>query len=615
MLAVLLGGSANAQLLHRYDFNTTNDTVGTANGSLEGTATLSGGALVTTGTAGGLSGGVPQNGLLLSSNAVTGITNAFTIETWFVANFYGGFCTVFSFSDSTTANYVLATPARGNSPFASSISVVGGGGSYTGPGDIQASEQYQDNGALHEMTVTYDGTTLSYYIDGALGSFAGLPPTISDPGLNLSALPYIGINGGSPYGDNSINGSCRDFRIYGQALTAAQVAGVFALGSDASNAAISNAIAPPSSFVWSGGGANNNWGTALNWASGIAPALSGTKLTFAGITRPTPNLDSSYSVTGLAFSNTASSFTIGTANSSTLTLAGDVVNNSASTETFNVPVSLSVAAALNAAAGNLVVNSNIPLGASALTLNWNNNFTLNGNITGAGTFTKNGAGTLTLGGSSLSAGTVSFNNGTTAFSGAVSSTSGGGTTYVGYLTGNGVLNISGGTLNTGGEVRVGGSDQNGPTVIGTGSLTLNGGTANLGELTVARGNFSDNSISGTVTLNGGSTMVSSNDVIVQFAGMGLGKVVINNSTFIIGPTALKWFMVGYFDSGSGELDITNGNLLLENSSSIKMCRSGNTGANVVNQVGGAVTFYNDAGVTVGGSGVLDMNYAGGSGKQ
>jgi autotransporter-associated beta strand protein len=44
-----------------------------------------------------------------------------------------------------------------------------------------------------------------------------------------------------------------------------------------------------------------------------------------------------------------------------------------------------------------------------------------------------------------------------------------------------------------------------------------------------------------------------------------------------------------------------------------MCRgNNNTGANVVNQLGGAVTFYSDAGVTPGGGGNLDLNYAGGA---
>lgn len=235
--------AATGGLLHRYDFTANaNDSVGTAHGTLRGSATISGGALNTTAAAGGLSGGVPQNGVQLPPSAVSGITGPFTIESWFVANFGGGYTTLFSFSGNNTASYVLATPARGNSPYASSISVVGGGGCTT---ELQASEQYQDNGALHQMVVTCDGSTLSYYIDGALGSYAGLPPTITDPGLVLATLTYIGINGGSPWADNSINGSTRDFRIYGQSLTASQVASAYALGPDASNSAISAALAPP----------------------------------------------------------------------------------------------------------------------------------------------------------------------------------------------------------------------------------------------------------------------------------------------------------------------------------------------------------------------------------
>ena len=136
-------------------------------------------------------------------------------------------------------------------------------------------------------------------------------------------------------------------------------------------------------------------------------------------------------------------------------------------------------------------------------------------------------------------------------------------------------------------------------------------TLSVNSLTVARGNYLDNSISGTVTLNSGGTLISTNDVILEFAGMGRGKLALNGGNFIIGPTATKWLMVGYYDTGAGELDITNGTLFLENGTSLKLCRSGNTGGNVVNQIGGNVTFYSDAGVTVGGGGNLDLNYAGG----
>lgn len=80
----LLSVTANAQLLHRYDFNSTNDTVGTANGRLVGSATLNGGALVTDGGNGTANGTWNGSGPRLTVNptAVSGLTKAFTIETW-----------------------------------------------------------------------------------------------------------------------------------------------------------------------------------------------------------------------------------------------------------------------------------------------------------------------------------------------------------------------------------------------------------------------------------------------------------------------------------------------------------------------------------------------------
>ncbi|HSU54169.1 MAG TPA: LamG-like jellyroll fold domain-containing protein [Candidatus Dormibacteraeota bacterium] len=247
--------SANAQLLHRYDFSTgANDSIGIANGTLQGTASISGGSLNTDGSGGALSGGVPANGVMLPGSAVAGITGPFTIESWFIGNFNGGYCTTFSFSDNTRNNYVLATPARGNFPFASSISVIGGGGTWTGPGDTQAGEQYQDNGALHDMLVTYNGTTLAYYIDGALDSSGwdaanGVSPTTTDPGLNLSSMTFIGINGGSPWPDNSIKGSTLDFRIYGQSVSSSQAASLYSLGADANTASILTTIPEPSALA------------------------------------------------------------------------------------------------------------------------------------------------------------------------------------------------------------------------------------------------------------------------------------------------------------------------------------------------------------------------------
>lgn len=256
---LLAGMFASAQLLHRYDFETAgnaSDRVGTAHGTLRGTATVSGGALNTTGAAGGLSGGVPQNCVSLPASAVAGITNAFSVEVWFSCSPNGGWNTLYSFSANNTANYVLATPAADYLPNPSRIAVKGGGGNAA---ELLANQTPTTNGIVHNMAVTYDGTNVTYYLDGALPTFSGLQNSFADPGLNLSSMTYIGIAGGAPFGDPTIKGKVYDFRIYGQALTAAQVAVLYSLGTNASNAAISNAIAftvaaqPKSMIVPQGG--------------------------------------------------------------------------------------------------------------------------------------------------------------------------------------------------------------------------------------------------------------------------------------------------------------------------------------------------------------------------
>jgi hypothetical protein len=236
---------AECQLLHRYDFETAgsaNDIVGSAHGTVRGSATVSGGALNTSGAAGGLRGGTPQNCVSLPASAVAGITNAFSIEVWFTANYNGPLCTLFAFSAGNTANYVLATPAVAASPWQSRVEVVGGGGSGAYQ---QASQIYTDTGTLHNMLVTYDGTNVTYFLDGALPAFSGLQNSFADPGLVLSNLTKIGIAGGSPYSDDTIKGKVHDFRIYGQALTLNQASAIYALGTNASNAAISNALVTP----------------------------------------------------------------------------------------------------------------------------------------------------------------------------------------------------------------------------------------------------------------------------------------------------------------------------------------------------------------------------------
>ena len=330
------------------------------------------------------------------------------------------------------------------------------------------------------------------------------------------------------------------------------------------------------SGVWTNN-ASGYWGASNNWSGGAVGNGVSRIADFSTIdvtVNPNVTLDSARTIGGLRFGDLAGSQVWALVGANTLTLDGGGGITPA-----------------------IAVNQNIA--------------TISTPLSGSYGFTKTGNGTLTLngtenvgGGLTVSVGTVNISGGTTTF--------GSGTSSVGYLNGSGNLTMTGGALAMAGELRVGGSDQNGSQYAATGEVTVANATLSVGALTVARGNYLDNSISGTVTLNSGGTLISTNDAILEFAGMGRGKLALNGGNFIVGPTATKWLMIGYYDSGAGELDITNGNLFLENSTSLKMCRSGNTGGNVVNQIGGNVTFYNDAGVTIGGGGNLDLNYAGGA---
>jgi autotransporter-associated beta strand protein len=367
-----------------------------------------------------------------------------------------------------------------------------------------------------------------------------------------------------------------------------------------------------STEVWNGLG-NQSWSANADWASGYAPGLAGDAIIFAGAAGTSPNLDADYNITGLAYSNNASSFTIGTANSSALTLtANGILNNSTSAQIINVPVALSAAEVINAASGNITLNSTVNSDVNPLTVAGAGNTTMSGVITGVG-LTKNGSGTLTFGagGNSLN-GSFSVNGGALNVTGG-STAFGTGVSRVGYLTGSGNLSMTGGSLSTGGELQVGGSDQNGTSINATGAVTLTSATLSVAALTVARGNNNQNTCSGTVTLNPGSVLNSESDVLLGFAGNNnLGKVVVNGGTLNVATATKRWLIMSEYDTSLSEFDVNSGQVNLNANTDIRFATGNNSGTNTFNLNGGAVTFYSDNATTVGGSGVVDLHQGSGS---
>jgi len=484
--------------------------------------------------------------------------SAFTFAAWVYWNGGANWQRIFDFgSVSTTqggtpSQYLYLTPSSGSTV---RFAINNGSGE-----QIVERVGVLASGSWQHVAVTLNGSTATIYVNGtaAASGSVTLAPSAFNPTRNFLGKSQFAA-------DPLFNGKLDGVEITDYAMTPAQIAVLY-----------NNAQNPNfNSGVWTNN-ASGNWGTNNNWSGGsVANGLSRVAdFSTINITaNQTVTLDSACTIGGLRFGDTigAQTWTLAGTNLLTLDAGGG-----------NTPT--------------IAVNQSTA--------------TISTPISGSYGLTKAGGGTLTLNNTNSLGGGLTVNAGTVNVAGG-STTLGSGTSTVGYLNGSGSLTLSGASLATAGEFRVGGSDQSGAQYVATGIVTVANATLSVGSLTVARGNYLDNTISGTVTLNSGSTLISTNDATIQFAGAGLGKLGLNGGNFILGPTASKWLMVGGYDGGAGELDISSGNLLLENGTAIKISRqSNNTGSNVVNQLGGVVTFFSDAGVTAGGAGNLDLDYAG-----
>ena len=283
----------------------------------------------------------------------------------------------------------------------------------------------------------------------------------------------------------------------------------------------------PGAETWNGASVtDNNWSDTANWVGGLPP-LGGDAVTFAGTSRLGPVMDNSYTLSSLAFASGAGAFVVTNAPGTLLSLDGaGITNNSVNPQTLNLPVAISTAQTVNAAAGNIAIGG-VVSGTASLALTGNYQLAL----AGANTY---GGGTLVNSGTLVVANNSAFGSGAVTLNGGAVSNAAG----VNYTVPNNV------SLSGAGSVGVGSGDTFtlSGVVSGGAALTKTGG----GSLLLPNANNN----SGGVTVNAGTLVIGNNNA----AGSGLLSLGSGAIANIAGNSYILAVPVNLFGSASAAVN-------------------------------------------------------------
>ncbi|MEI6492586.1 MAG: autotransporter-associated beta strand repeat-containing protein, partial [Verrucomicrobiota bacterium] len=328
--------------------------------------------------------------------------------------------------------------------------------------------------------------------------------------------------------------------------------------------------------IWNGGG-DANWTTGSNWVGSSVP-LAGADITFTGSSQTNVNTGTNQTTGAITFDSAAAAFTI---NGNTITLGGNLANNSTNTQTINSAIEINADRTIAANTGNLVLGSvalsNVGALPGTLTFTGEQNTTVNGTISDGpavgGSVVKSGNGTLTLSGNNTFNGPLTISAGVLAANSAAVLGSGVGPSSGSGIKGPNSLTFEGGTLQATGDIvsglnrslimdATGIIDTNGHTVTingtieGAGGLTKNGtGTLILNQAN----NLFVNTYSGETTINQGALQMNSSTVLGSTTN---GTVVQSGASLVIANTGNvtgeSLTLSGAGDNGQGALRLLSG---------------------------------------------------------
>jgi Bacterial Ig-like domain (group 2) len=242
-----------ATLIHRYSFATdASDSVGSANGTLDGDATVAGGQLVLSGNVG--------SSVTLPAGTLAGL-DEITIETWATfpstnAPFANLFAFGFSDTDPLSAtygdggNYVAFSPHTGGNTAQLNFGQGVPGSSGERDAVISQTLDYQTNIQIVAVLHPLAGSE-AFYTNGVLAASISMWNNLIDPVANAGPT-FTNVNTGVPGGsilaytlgtdpvnyigqslytaDPGLLADINEFRIYNGPLTASQIAADYALG-------------------------------------------------------------------------------------------------------------------------------------------------------------------------------------------------------------------------------------------------------------------------------------------------------------------------------------------------------------------------------------------------
>lgn len=265
----------------------------------------------------------------------------------------------------------------------------------------------------------------------------------------------------------------------------------------------------PEPWNWTAG--SGNWSTTTNWTNSQT-ASNGFDVGITGAGGTITN-NAVTNLSSITFSNSAGSYTLtGTNDGQTLTISGGITNNSAATQTIDLSIAGAGGLAQLGSGTTVLGRSNSYSGGTTLS---NGAVEIrNNNALGSGAVTVSGASSLIAGTSNLSTTNAMALNAATTINTAANRW-----TNAGVISGSGSLTkIGSGTLTIAGT----GSTFSGNTALNAGAMQVaSGSSLGSGTVTVASGS----SLSGSGTVGG--VLVQSNGILTGGVDGAVGKLTVS----------------------------------------------------------------------------------------